>query len=147
LKTVAPYFPRGPKDIDYPEPHTPLGPTGSFASITELPAPRRTRIQKFGETNAIKIAPISTITSQGRLAALLSDERDNSISMSNKDQRRDTEENNNLFSRKDDSKDFKGSKEILPTASQPPPGPPSNSSESDDNSESRKARKINPHSN
>jgi hypothetical protein len=147
LKIVAPYFPRGPKDIHYLEPRTPPGPTGPFTSITELPAPCRTRIQRFGETDATNIALISTITRQGRLATLLNDEADNSISMSNKDHRKDAEENGNPFSKKDDSKDFKGSKEIPPKTSQPPPGPPDDSSESNDDSEPRKARKIIPHSN
>ena len=40
LKTVSPYFPRGPKsDDDFPEPRTPTRVTGRSVSVSELPAP------------------------------------------------------------------------------------------------------------
>ena len=40
LKTVSPYFPRGPKlDDNFPEPCTPTRVTGRSASVSELPAP------------------------------------------------------------------------------------------------------------
>ena len=40
LKTVSPYFPRGPKsDDDFPEPRTPTRVTGQSVSVSELPAP------------------------------------------------------------------------------------------------------------
>ena len=41
LKTVSPYFSRGPKlDDDFLEPHTPSRVTGQSTSVSELPAPR-----------------------------------------------------------------------------------------------------------
>ena len=41
LKTISPYFPRGPKlDDDFLEPHTPSRVTGQSTSVSELPAPR-----------------------------------------------------------------------------------------------------------
>ena len=44
LKTVSPYFSRGPKsDDDFPKPRTPTRVTGWSASVSELPAPQRVR--------------------------------------------------------------------------------------------------------
>ena len=76
LKAVAPYFPKGSKanKIEDSEPHTPLGLSGPPTSVTELPAPQKNRTLKFGEIDATKVPPISSITSQGRLATLLNDE-------------------------------------------------------------------------
>src|SRR6202050_3248527 len=75
LKKVAPYFPKASKakDIEETEPCTPPGLSGYPTSISEFPAPRKTRTLKFEEADTTKIIPIPSITSQGRLAALLSD--------------------------------------------------------------------------
>ena len=74
LKTVSPYFPRGPKsDDDFPELCTPTRVTGQSASVSELPAPRRIKVPRFGGEDS-DIPPISTVTGQGRLAALLEDD-------------------------------------------------------------------------
>ena len=71
LKTVSPYFPRGPKsDDNFLKPHTPTRVAGRSVSVSELPAPRRTKVPRFGGEDS-DIPPISTITGQGRLAALL----------------------------------------------------------------------------
>ena len=74
LKTVSPYFPRGPKsDDDYLKLRTPTRAPGRSASVSELPAPRRVKAPRFGGEDS-DIPPISTITGQGRLAALLEDD-------------------------------------------------------------------------
>ena len=74
LKTVSLYFPRGPKsDDDFPEPHMLSRVTGCNTSVSELPAPRQTKVPRFGDEDS-DIPPISTITGQGRLAALLEDD-------------------------------------------------------------------------
>ena len=40
LKTLLPYFPKGPKsDDNFPEPRTPSRATGQNTSVSELPAP------------------------------------------------------------------------------------------------------------
>src|SRR6267154_1897020 len=56
-----------------PKPQTPIGATAPPTSATELPAPKRTRIQRFGNIDATDVPPISVYTSQGRLAAILND--------------------------------------------------------------------------
>ena len=74
LKTVSPYFSRGPKsDDDFPKPRTPTRVTGWSASVSELPAPQRVKVPRFGCEDS-DIPPISTITGQGRLATLLEDD-------------------------------------------------------------------------
>ena len=74
LKTVSPYFPRGPKsDDDFPELRTPTIVTGWSASVSELPAPRQIKAPRFGGEDS-DIPPISTVTGQGRLATLLEDD-------------------------------------------------------------------------
>ena len=74
LKTVSPYFPRGPKlDDDFPEPCIPTRVTGQDASVSELPAPRQSKVPRFGDEKS-DMPPISTVTSQRRLAALLEDD-------------------------------------------------------------------------
>ena len=74
LKTVSPYFPRGPKsDDNFPELRTPTRVTGWSASVSELPAPQQIKVPRFrGEDG--DIPPISTVTKQGRLATLLEDD-------------------------------------------------------------------------
>src|SRR6202167_4796701 len=76
LRRVAPYFPKPSKteDIEEPEPRTPPGVSGYPTSVSELPALRKTKTLKFEEIDAAKVAPIPSITSQGRLATLLNDE-------------------------------------------------------------------------
>ena len=74
LKTVSPYFPRAPKsDDNFPKPSTLSRVTRWNASVSQLPAPRQTKVQRFGDEQN-EIPPISTITSQGRLGALLEDD-------------------------------------------------------------------------
>ena len=73
LKTISPYFPRKPKsDDDFPEPCTPTRVIGWNISVSELPAPGQIKVPRFGGEDR-DIPPISTITSQGRLGALLKD--------------------------------------------------------------------------
>jgi hypothetical protein len=52
LKRVAPYFPNTSKteDIKESEPHTPPGISGYPASVSKLPAPRKSKTLKFEET-------------------------------------------------------------------------------------------------
>jgi hypothetical protein len=74
LKTISPYFPRGPKlDDDFPEPCTPTRVTGWNTSVSELPAPQRTKVPRFGGEES-NIPPISTVPAQERLATLLEDD-------------------------------------------------------------------------
>ena len=125
LKTVSPYFPRGPKsDDDFPEPRTPTRVTGQSVSVSELPAPRRIKAPRFrGEDS--DIPPISTITRQGRLAALLEDDTIPPTKAETKQPNRQEDP----FS---DEGISKALKKFISTVSKPP-GPPSDdfSSESD----------------
>ena len=73
LKTISPYFPRGlESDDDFLEPRTPTRVIGRNISVSELPAPQRIKVPRFRSEDS-DIPPISTITSQERLAALLED--------------------------------------------------------------------------
>src|SRR6202050_3246458 len=145
LKNVAPYFPRAAKaeDIGETEPRTPPGFSGYPTSISEFPAPHKNRTLKFKEADATRIIPIASITSQGRLAALLSDEPEgNHSGKVNMDHNKEAEDSTDPFSGKHTPR---GPKENVPEnskSSQAPPGPPSNSSNSDTNSEPRKLPKI-----
>ena len=74
FKTVSPYFPRGPKsDDDFPELRTPTRVIRWSASVSELPAPQQVKVHRFGGEDS-DIPPISTVTGQGRLTALLEDD-------------------------------------------------------------------------
>ena len=88
--------------------------------VSELPGPQKTKVQRFGDEES-DIPPISTITSQGRLATLLEDDAiKNSPTKANIKQPTHQED---PFSDKGISKEPK--KFILVTS--PPPGPPSDS--------------------
>ena len=87
------------------------------------------------EINKKKNPPISTITSQGRLATLLGDDVPN-ISLSKGNPERQTDEEN-PFSSKGISKDLNEPIKIIPVTSQPP-GPSSDDSDSDSDSEPAK---------
>ena len=91
LKAVSPHVPNGYiPDNNIPEPWTPTGATVPPTSATKLPAPKCSRVQKFGE---IEIPPISLYASQGKLAALLNDEELNdSLSNNNTGWKEDNEE-------------------------------------------------------
>src|SRR6202050_1274683 len=149
LKKVAPYFPRASKaeDIGETEPRTPPGFSGYPTSVSEFPAPHKNRTLKFEEADAARIIPIASITSQGRLAALLSDEPEgNHSGKVNTDHNKETEDSTDPFSGKHPPR---GPKENVPEnseSSRAPPGPPSDSSDSDTDSEPRKLPKIPPHS-
>ena len=129
LKTASPYFPRGPKsDDDFPEPCTPTRITGWNTSVSELPAPRQTKVPRFGDEEN-DIPPISTVTGQGRLAALLeNDTIKNPLTKANTEQPNHQED---PFSDKGISKE---PKKFLSAISKPP-GPSSNDSSSDSESE------------
>src|ERR1700683_4270317 len=147
LKKVAPYFPRASKakDIGETEPRTPPGFSGYPTSVSEFPAPCKNRTLKFEEADAARIVPIASITSQGRLAALLSDElEENHSGKVNTDCNKEAEYSTDPFSRKHTPR---GPKENVPEnskSSRALPGPPSDSSNSDTDSELRKLPKIPP---
>jgi len=146
LKVVSPYFPKGstPED-NVPEPRTPIGAPAPPTSATELPAPKRTRVQRFGNIDATDVPPISVYTSQGRLAALLSDENNNdSLSNANKGQREENEEEEEFFTRGKIPKDLEEINNPFPKSSQPPSGPPDDSSDSDKDSKPNRPPKIPP---
>ena len=126
LKTISPYFPRGPKlDDDFPEPCTP---TRVITSVSELPAPRRIKVPRFGDEEN-DIPPISTITGQGRLTALLEDNTTkNPLTKANTEQPNCQED---PFSDEGISKAFRK----FVSATSKPPGPLSNDSSSDSKSE------------
>src|SRR6266853_3792528 len=148
LKVVSPYFPKGstPED-NVPEPRTPIGATAPPTSATELPAPKRTRVQRFGNIDATDVPPISVYTSQGRLAALLNDENNNdSLSNANKGRREENEEEDEFFARGKIPKDLEEINNPFPKSSQPPSGPPNDSSDSDKDSKPNRPPKIPPHS-
>jgi hypothetical protein len=119
LKIVSPYIPSGsiPED-NIPEPRTPTGATVQPSSATELPAPKRSRVQKFGDVENVENPPISVYTSQGRLTALLNDEEINdSLSNNNKGRKEDNEEKGRIvpegkksrrFERVNLAKDYRG---------------------------------------
>ena len=144
LKAVAPYFPKGSKanKIGGSEPCTPLGLSGPPTSITKLPTPQKNRTLKFGEIDATKVPPISSITSQGRLTALLNDDPDeDSSDRNNINLGKESENSTNLFS----GKQAKNSKDGISRdlkSSQMPPRPPSDSSNSDSESEPKKLLKF-----
>ena len=128
LKTVLLYFPRGSKsDDDFLEPCTPSSVAKQNTSASELPAPQHSKVQRFGDEEN-DIPPISTITSQGRLTALLEDDALNTpLNKVNLEKRTNKE---NPFSDEGISKE---PKKFIPVASRPP-GPPSDNSGSDSNS-------------
>jgi hypothetical protein len=129
LKTVSPYFPRGPKsDDDFPKLRTPTRVTGQSASVSELPAPRRVKAPRFGGEDS-DIPPISTITRQGRLAALLEDDTINIPPT-----KAETEQPNRKEDPFSDEEISKAPKKFILAASKPP-GPPSNDSSSESESE------------
>ena len=116
-------------------------------SATKLPAPKQTRIQRFGDIDATNVPPISVYTSQGRLAAILNDENNNdSLSNANKGRREENEDEDEFFTRKENSKDLEEISNPFPKSSQPPSGPLNDSSDSDEDSKSNKPPKIPPHS-
>ena len=129
FKTVSPYFPRGPKsDDDFPKPCTLTRVTGWNTSVSELPAPRQTKVPRFGDEES-DLPPISTITGQGRLIALL---EDNTIKIPlTKANTKQPNSQEDPFSDKGISKE---PKKFTPVVSQPP-GPPSDDSSSDSDSE------------
>ena len=146
LRRVAPYFPKPSKteDIEEPEPRTPPGVSGYPTSVSELPALRKTKTLKFEEIDAAKVAPIPSITSQGRLATLLNDElQGNSSGKINAERNKESEDPADPFSSKRTPKE---PKENNSNSVRPPPGPPSDSSDSDTDSESRRPPKIPPRS-
>ena len=113
LKMVSPYFPRGSKsENDIPELHTPSSFTGQNTSVSELPAPRRAKVQRFGNDGP-------------------------SISSSKGNPEGQTDEEN-PFSSKGNFKDLKEPKKIIPVTSQPPRHP---SDDSDSDSEPAKPPK------
>jgi hypothetical protein len=113
LKMVSPYFPRGSKsENDIPELHTPSSFTGQNTSVSELPAPRRAKVQRFGNDGP-------------------------SISLSKGNPEGQTDEEN-PFSSKGNFKDLKEPKKIIPVTSQPPRHP---SDDSDSDSEPAKPPK------
>ena len=129
LKTLSLYFPRGPKsDDNFPEPHTPSRVTRQNALVSELPAPRQTKVQRFGDEEN-DIHPISTITSQGRLTTLLEDDAIKiPLTKANTEQPTHQED---PFSDEGISKE---PKKFIPVMPQPP-RPPSDDSSSDSDSE------------
>src|SRR6266853_5450742 len=148
LKVVSPYYPTGstPED-NVPEPRTPIGATAPPTSATELLAPKKTRIQRFGNIDATDVPPISVYTSQGRLAAILNDENNSdSLSNANKGRREENEEEDEFFTRSKIPKDLKEINNPFPKSSQPPSGPPDDSSDSDEDSKPNRPPKIPPHS-
>ena len=74
LKTVSPYFPKGPKsNDDFPKPRTLSSIAGQNTSVSKLPAPQHNKVQRFGDEQN-DVPPISTIISQRRLTTLLEDD-------------------------------------------------------------------------
>jgi hypothetical protein len=150
LKRVAPYFPKASKteDIEESEPHTPPSIASYPTSVSELPAPQKTKTLKFEESNATRIAPIPSITSQGRLATLLNNEpQGNSSGNLNTECNKESEDPADPFSGKHTPKEPKENYPKDSKSVQPPPGPPSDSSDLDTDSEPRKLPKISPCSN
>ena len=149
MKKVAPYFPNvsKAKDIGETKPHTPPGLSGYPTSISEFPAPRKNRTLKFEEADVTRIIPIASITSQGRLATLLSDELEgNYFRKVNMDRNKEAEDSTDPFSGKHTPRGPKENVPESPKSSRVPPGPPSDSSDSDTDSEPRKLPKIPPRS-
>ena len=127
LKTVSPYFPRGPKlDDDFPELCTPTRVTGRSALVSELPAPRRVKAPRFGGEDS-DMPPISTVTGQGRLAALLKDD-------TTPPTKAETEQPNQQEDPFSDKEISKVPKKFISAASKPP-GPSSDDSSSESESE------------
>ena len=113
---------------DFPEPCTPTRIIGRNISVSELPAPRRLKVPRFGGEDS-DIPPISTITSQERLAALLEDN-----TTKNPLTKADTKQSNcqeDPFSGKGISK---APKKLISALSKPP-GPPGDDSSSESESE------------
>ena len=149
MKRVAPYFPKASRteDIEDSEPRTPPGISGYPTSVSKLPAPRKTKTLKFEEVDAARIAPIPSITSQGRLATLLNDEpQGNSSGKINTEHNKESEDPSDLLAGKQTPKEPKENNSKDFKSVRPPPGPPSDSSDSDTDSESRKPPKIPPRS-
>src|SRR6202050_690569 len=135
LKRVAPYFPKASKIED-------IGISGYPTSVSELPALQKAKTLKFEEVDTARIAPIPSITSQGRLATLLNDEpQGNSSGKINIKCNKESEDPADPFSSKRTPKE---PKENNSNSVRPPPGPPSDSSDSDTDSESRRPPKIPP---
>ena len=129
LKTVSPYFPRGRKsEDDFPKPCTLTRVIGWSLSVSELPAPWQVKVPRFGGEDR-DIPPISTITGQGRLAALL---EDNTIK--NSPTTADTEQPNCQEDPFSDEGISKAPKKFISAISKPP-GPPSDNSSSESESE------------
>jgi hypothetical protein len=99
--------------------------------VSELPAPRQTKVQRFGDEES-DIPPISTITSQGRLAALLEDDTIKIPPTKANTKQPSCQED--PFSDEGISKE---PKKFTPVVFQPP-GPPSDDSSSDSDSEPAK---------
>ena len=132
LKTVSPYFSRGPKsDDDFPELRTLTRVTGRSASVSELPAPRRVKVPRFGGKDS-DIPPISTVTGQGRLAALLEDD-----TIKIPPTKADTEQPNRQEDPFSDKGISKALKKFISAVSKPP-GPPSDDSSFESESEPSK---------
>ena len=103
LKTVSPYFPKGSKgeEVNDFEPDTPPGLSGLPTSITKLPASQTTKTLKFGEIDATKVPPIFSVTSHGKLAALLNGKPGgNSLGKTGIDQKKDSKNSSDPFSGK-----------------------------------------------
>ena len=96
------------------------------ASVSELPAPRQVKVPRFGGEDS-DIPPISTVTGQGRLAALLEDDTIK-IPLTKEEQPNCQED---PFS---DEGISKVPKKFISAVSKPP-GPPSDDSSSESESE------------
>jgi hypothetical protein len=134
LKTISPYFLRGLKsDDDFPELCTLTRVTRWNASVSELPAPGRTKVPRFGDEES-DIPPISTVTGQGRLVALLEDD-----TIKNPPTKANTKQPNHQTTRRSLSDEgiSKEPKKLISAISKPP-GPPSDNSSSDSESEPAK---------
>jgi hypothetical protein len=150
LKRVAPYFPKASRteDIEESKPHTPPGISGNPTSISKLPAPQKSKTLKFEEANTTRIAPIPSITSQGRLTTLLNDElQGNSSRKLNTECNKESEDPTDPFSRKRTLKEPRENYSKDLKYVQQPPGTPSNSFNLDTDSKPRKPPKIPSHSN
>jgi hypothetical protein len=113
-------------DDDFPEPRTLTRVTGQSVSVSELPAPRRIKAPRFGGEDS-DIPPISTVTRQGRLTALLEDD---TIPPT----KAETEQPNRQEDPFSDEGISKAPKKFISTVSKPP-GPPNDDSSSESDSE------------
>ena len=72
LKTVSRYLPRVSKSSEKElEPQTPPEVMANTVRIVEPPSPKINRTRHFGEPDALNIAPLSSMTTGGRLGTML----------------------------------------------------------------------------